>query len=71
MKNNDEAFVPPGDMLRELMEDNKALAAAMRQSHELCGVHRDVTTASLLENWIDDAEKRIWFLFEAGRPPTH
>lgn len=71
LKNNDESFVPPGDMLRELMEDNKALAAAMRDAHDLCGEHRDLASASLLENWIDEAEKRVWFLFEAGRPETH
>jgi starvation-inducible DNA-binding protein len=71
VKNNDEAFVPPGDMLRELMEDNKALAAAMRQAHDVCGAHRDVASTSLLENWIDEAEKRAWFLFEASRPATH
>jgi starvation-inducible DNA-binding protein len=71
VKNNDESFVPPGDMLRELMDDNKALAAAMRRAHELCGAHADLACASLLENWIDETEKRVWFLFEAGRPPTH
>ena len=71
VKNNDETFVPPGDMLRELMEDNRALAASMRQAHDLCGAQRDVANASLLENWIDEAEKRVWFLFEAGRPATH
>ena len=71
VKDNDETFVPPGDMLHELMEDNRALAASMRQAHDLCGEHRDVASASLLENWIDQAEKRVWFLFEAGRPATH
>jgi starvation-inducible DNA-binding protein len=65
--NNDETFVAPGDMLRELMNDNKALIAAMREAHRLCDDHSDVATASLLENWIDAAEKRVWFLFEAGR----
>src|SRR5438094_2816438 len=65
--NNDETFVAPGDMLRELMNDNKALIAAMREAHRLCDDHTDVATASLLENWIDAAEKRVWFLFEAGR----
>jgi starvation-inducible DNA-binding protein len=71
VKNNDESFVPPGDMLRELMEDNKALASAMRQAHELCDAHRDLASASLLENWIDEAEKRVWFLFEASRSSPH
>ena len=67
LANNDETFVAPGDMLRELMNDNKALIAAMREAHRLCDDHTDVATASLLENWIDAAEKRVWFLFEAGR----
>src|SRR5438067_1566761 len=62
LKNNDEPFVAPGDMLCELMEDNKTLIAAMRDAHRLCGEHYDVATASLLENWIDEAEKRVWFL---------
>ena len=64
---NDEKFVAPGDMLRELMNDNKAVAKAMREAHELADKHEDVATASLLENFIDDAEKRTWFLFEASR----
>jgi starvation-inducible DNA-binding protein len=67
LKNNDETFVAPGDMLRELMNDNKTLITAMRDAHHLCDGHNDVATASLLENWIDEAEKRVWFLFEAGR----
>ena len=71
VKNNDESFVPPGDMLRELMEDNKALASAMRQAHAVCDAHRDLASASLLENWIDEAEKRVWFLFEASRSSPH
>jgi len=68
---NDEDFVAPGDMLRELMADNKSVAAAMRSCHELCDKHGDVATASLLETFIDEAERRTWFLFEAGRggPP--
>jgi starvation-inducible DNA-binding protein len=53
--------------MRELMEDNKTLAGAMRKVHELADEHRDVATASLLENWIDEAEMRVWFLFEASR----
>ena len=64
---NDAAFVTPSDMLAELREDNKQLAAAMRETHGLCDEHRDIATASLLENWIDEAEQRTWFLFEAGR----
>ena len=49
------------------MDDNKALAATMRNAHVLADEHRDIATASLLENWIDEAERRVWFLFEAGR----
>ena len=64
---NDESTVAPGDMLSELMQSNQALAAAMRDAHELCGEHGDVATASLLENWIDEGEKRVWFLFEASK----
>ena len=52
-------------MLRELMNDNKAVAKAMREAHEIADKHEDVATASLLENFIDAAEKRTWFLFEA------
>jgi starvation-inducible DNA-binding protein len=64
---NDAGYVTPQDMLAELREDNKQLTASMRESHDLCGEHRDVATASLLENWIDEAERRTWFLFEATR----
>ena len=64
---NDEDFVDPADMLRELMADNKSVAAAMRKAHKVCDEHDDVASASLLENFIDAAEKRMWFLFEAGR----
>jgi starvation-inducible DNA-binding protein len=56
-------------MLKELMEDNKAVARAMREAHKLCDEHEDVATASMLEVWIDEAEKRAWFLFEASRKP--
>lgn len=71
LQDNDEGFVAPGEMLAELMQDNKALAEAMRQTHELADEHRDVATASLLEVWIDEAEKRVWFLFEASRSQPH
>lgn len=71
VEDNDEGFVAPGEMLRELMEDNKALAEAMRQAHELADEHDDVATESLLEVWIDEAEKRVWFLFEASRSQPH
>src|SRR5262249_15113327 len=64
---NDEEFVAPLDMLRELMNDNKAVVKAMREAHEVADEHEDVATASLLETFIDDAEKRVWFLFEASR----
>lgn len=64
---NDADYVTPQDMLAELREDNMALAANMRETHDVCDEHGDVATASLLENWIDQTEKRIWFLFEAGR----
>jgi starvation-inducible DNA-binding protein len=67
LKDNEEGFVPPRDMLRELMNDNKAVTKAMREAHDVADKHEDVATASLLENFIDAAEKRTWFLFEAGR----
>jgi starvation-inducible DNA-binding protein len=67
LKDNDESFVPPRDMLSELMNDNKAVTKAMREAHDVADKHEDVATASLLENFIDAAEKRTWFLFEAGR----
>jgi starvation-inducible DNA-binding protein len=67
IEDNDENFVPAHNMLRELMNDNKAVAAAMRECHELAEKHRDVATASFLENFIDEAERRTWFLFEASR----
>lgn len=67
IKDNNEEFVAPVDMLRELMEDNKHIAASMRKCHETAEKASDVATASLLETMIDDTEKRIWFLFEASR----
>jgi starvation-inducible DNA-binding protein len=67
LADNDAEFVPAGDMVRELMNDNKAVAAAMRKAHGICDKHEDVATASLLESYIDAAEKRTWFLFEAAR----
>ncbi|MEA2978088.1 MAG: starvation-inducible DNA-binding protein [Alphaproteobacteria bacterium] len=67
IKDNDEDFVPPREMLRELLADNKAVAQAMREAHDLCDKHEDVATASLLEVWIDQTERRTWFLFEASR----
>jgi len=67
IKDNDEDFVEPGDMLCELLADNKATAGNMRKAHKLADDHEDVATASLLEVLIDEAERRAWFLFEASR----
>jgi starvation-inducible DNA-binding protein len=64
---NDADYVDPLDMLGELREDNRALLASMREAHELCDAANDVATASKLEEWIDQAEKRVWFLYEASR----
>jgi starvation-inducible DNA-binding protein len=62
---NDADYVTPLDMLAELRDDNRQLAANLRGTHGLCDEHGDVASASLLENWIDEAERRTWFLFEA------
>ena len=67
ISDNDADFVTPADMLAELRDDNMRLAGFMRETHELCDKYGDVATASLLENWIDEAERRTWFLFESGR----
>jgi starvation-inducible DNA-binding protein len=67
VRDNDEDFVLPGDMLCELMADNKAHVENLRKAHKLADEHEDVATASLLETYIDGAEKRSWFLFEASR----
>ena len=64
---NDAEYVEPSDMLAELREDNKALAARLREAHNVCEEHRDIATASLIEVWIDETERRTWFLYEAGR----
>jgi starvation-inducible DNA-binding protein len=64
---NDADYVEPLDMLAELREDNKTLAAGLREVHEVCEEHRDIATASLIEIWIDETERRTWFLFEASR----
>ena len=64
---NDADYVDPLDMLAELRDDNNDLVSRMREVHDLCDTHNDVATASLLENWIDETEKRVWFLFETGR----
>ena len=64
---NDADYVTPKDMLAELRDDNAALVGHMRGLHDMVAEYRDVVTASLLENWIDEAERRAWFLFEATR----
>jgi len=67
IKDNNEEYVPPREMLRELMEDNKHVAAAMRKAHKLADDNEDSGTAGLLETFIDETERRTWFLFEASR----
>jgi starvation-inducible DNA-binding protein len=64
---NDADYVEPLDMLAELADDNKTLAARLREAHNVCEEHRDIATASLIEVWIDETERRTWFLFEATR----
>jgi starvation-inducible DNA-binding protein len=67
LADNDADFVTPEDMLAELMEDNKSLIGFLREVHDVCDEFNDVATASLIENWIDEAERRVWFLFETTR----
>lgn len=67
IKDNDADFVTPQDMLSELAGDNRELTASMRQAHNVCDEYHDIATASLIEVWIDEAEKRSWFLFESTR----
>jgi starvation-inducible DNA-binding protein len=67
IQDNNESFVPPREMLRELMEDNKQMASAMRKAHKLADDNQDSGTAGLLETFIDETERRTWFLFEASR----
>jgi starvation-inducible DNA-binding protein len=67
---NDADFVTPLDMLAELRNENKQLVVSLREIHGLCDEHGDVASASLIENWIDEAERRTWFLFEATRRST-
>src|SRR6476646_8426671 len=64
---NDAEYVEPLDMLAELAGDNKTMTARLREAHNVCDEHRDVATASLIEVWIDETERRTWFLFEATR----
>jgi len=67
IKDNDADYVDPMDMLAELREDNQTLAAKLREVHDVVDELRDIATASLIENWIDETERRVWFLFEASR----
>ena len=64
---NDAEYVEPEDMLAELRDDNKALAARLREAHGVCDERHDIATASLIEEWIDETERRTWFLFETTR----
>jgi starvation-inducible DNA-binding protein len=64
---NDAEYVEPLDMIAELADDNKTLAARLREAHNVCDEHRDIATASLIEVWIDETERRTWFLFEITR----
>ena len=67
VQDNDAAYVDPQDMLAELRDDNADLVTRMRAVHDVCDEYGDVATASLLENWIDEGEQRVWFLFETSR----
>ena len=67
LSDNDAEYVEPLDMLAELREDNKTLVAELREVHDLCDEHRDIASASLIEVWIDETERRTWFLFESSR----
>ena len=67
LMDNDAEYVTPDDMLAELRDDNLRLVEFMRETHSLCDEHGDVATASLLENWIDETERRVWFLYETAR----
>src|SRR3954462_3666086 len=67
VSDNDADYVEPSDMLAELREDNKTLAASLREAHNVCEEHRDLATASQIEVWIDETERRTWFLFESAR----
>ncbi|WP_244999660.1 Dps family protein [Brevundimonas nasdae] len=67
VSDNDADYVDPLDMLAELRDDNNDLVGRMREVHDLCDEHGDIATASLLENWADETERRVWFLFETGR----
>ena len=66
---NDAEYVEPEDMLAELRDDNTTMAAKLREAHDVCDDHRDIASAALIEVWIDETERRAWFLFEASRRP--
>jgi starvation-inducible DNA-binding protein len=67
IEDNDDDFVTPTEMLQELADDHKKIIKFMREAHGVCDEHEDIATASLIEVWIDEAEKRLWFLFETSR----
>jgi starvation-inducible DNA-binding protein len=66
LPDNNEEFVSPHTMLAELTSDNQGLSRFLRDAHKVCDEHNDVATASLIENWIDQTERRTWFLFESA-----
>jgi len=70
LNDNDQEFVTPGDMLAELCADNQRLTRFLRSAHELCDRHKDIATASLIEVWVDQTERRTWFLAEIARGST-
>jgi len=67
LQDNNEESVTPKEMLAELFSDNQQLTRSLRSTHEVCEKHNDVATASLIENWIDQTERRTWFLAEIVR----
>lgn len=67
LQDSDVEFVAPGEMLTQLTEDNRQFTQSLRTAHAICDEHNDVATASLIENWIDETERRTWFLFEASQ----
>jgi starvation-inducible DNA-binding protein len=67
VSDNDAEYIEPSDMLAELCEDNRTLAARLREAHDVCDAHADLGTAAMIEVWIDETERRTWFLFESGR----
>ncbi len=67
LEDNNEEFVTPADMLAELSDDNQKLTQFLRATHEVCDRHNDVATASMIENWIDETERRTWFLSQIAR----